>query len=234
MNPRWMSGAVGSIPSLTRSGRPSDSLAASAPSGRQSTALRASQAACSRACAVGPSPPAAVTVARGRSWAWSGARGHRSTGWGGVPVQVVPPRARPLRVPAVRAAEFLRRRCGSARCVDRCVNAMTVPHAPDLDRERGGCGMWLACGDDHAPESRRGRARGHGRGPPVAPGAKRPRRMEKCSPKLGVSDAASCTRLTPPPGRLARPLEKHVRQTARRGRRAAVDDLPGGPPQAIA
>ena len=37
--PRWMSGAVGSIPSFTRSGRPSPSCASSAPSGRASTAF---------------------------------------------------------------------------------------------------------------------------------------------------------------------------------------------------
>src|SRR3954447_8072379 len=47
--PTWMSGAVGSMPSLTRSGRPSASacasFAASAPSGRQSTAFRARYAA---------------------------------------------------------------------------------------------------------------------------------------------------------------------------------------------
>ena len=38
--PRWMSGAVGSIPSFTRSGRPASSCSASAPSGSTSTALR--------------------------------------------------------------------------------------------------------------------------------------------------------------------------------------------------
>src|SRR6185312_8117055 len=42
-----MSAAVGSTPSLTRSGRPSPSLRSSAPSGRQSTTLRVSQAAVS-------------------------------------------------------------------------------------------------------------------------------------------------------------------------------------------
>src|ERR1700760_2302136 len=42
-----MSAAVGSTPSLTRSGRPSVSLRSRAPSGRQSTTLRASQAAVS-------------------------------------------------------------------------------------------------------------------------------------------------------------------------------------------
>src|ERR1700759_1257780 len=45
--PRWMSADVGSTPSLTRSGRPSPSLRSSAPSGRQSTTLRVSQAALS-------------------------------------------------------------------------------------------------------------------------------------------------------------------------------------------
>src|ERR1700744_1305274 len=44
-----MSGAVGSIPSLPRSRRPDCSLRSSSPSGRQSTALRASHAACSAA-----------------------------------------------------------------------------------------------------------------------------------------------------------------------------------------
>src|SRR4051812_39101440 len=38
--PRWMSAAVGSIPSFTRSGRPSSSLRSRAPSGRASTTLR--------------------------------------------------------------------------------------------------------------------------------------------------------------------------------------------------
>src|SRR3954451_1337853 len=38
--PRWMSGAVGSIPSLTRSGRPSASCRSRAPSGSASTAFR--------------------------------------------------------------------------------------------------------------------------------------------------------------------------------------------------
>ena len=46
--PRWMSGAVGSMPSFTRSGRPSSaacsSFSASAPSGSESTALRARNA----------------------------------------------------------------------------------------------------------------------------------------------------------------------------------------------
>ena len=47
MWPRWMSGAVGSSPSLTRSGRPSRASLRSleAPAGRQSTALRARNAA---------------------------------------------------------------------------------------------------------------------------------------------------------------------------------------------
>src|SRR5579859_2941262 len=40
--PTWMSGEVTSMPSLTRSGRPSLSLASSPPSGRTSTALRVS------------------------------------------------------------------------------------------------------------------------------------------------------------------------------------------------
>src|SRR5919206_1182682 len=40
--PTWMSGEVTSIPSLTRSGRPSASLRSSPPSGRTSTALRVS------------------------------------------------------------------------------------------------------------------------------------------------------------------------------------------------
>ena len=48
MWPRWRSGAVGSSPSLTRSGRPAASRSASAPAGRQSTALRASWAAVAR------------------------------------------------------------------------------------------------------------------------------------------------------------------------------------------
>src|SRR3954471_7215426 len=43
--PRWMSGAVGSIPSFTRSGRPSFRRASSAPAGNESTALRVSHAA---------------------------------------------------------------------------------------------------------------------------------------------------------------------------------------------
>src|SRR4051794_2804911 len=43
--PRWTSGAVGSRPSFTRSGRPSASLRSSAPAGRQSTASRARKAA---------------------------------------------------------------------------------------------------------------------------------------------------------------------------------------------
>src|SRR5215218_9721178 len=38
--PRWMSAVVGSIPSLTRSGRPSPSCSASRPSGSTSTAFR--------------------------------------------------------------------------------------------------------------------------------------------------------------------------------------------------
>src|SRR4051794_27368009 len=38
--PRWMSGAVGSIPSFTRSGRPSPSLRSRAPDGSASTAFR--------------------------------------------------------------------------------------------------------------------------------------------------------------------------------------------------
>ena len=38
--PMWMSGEVTSIPSLTRSGRPSFSFASSPPSGRTSTAFR--------------------------------------------------------------------------------------------------------------------------------------------------------------------------------------------------
>ena len=42
--PTWTSGAVGSIPSFTRSGRPSASLRSSSPSGRTSTALRVSSA----------------------------------------------------------------------------------------------------------------------------------------------------------------------------------------------
>src|SRR5437588_3643579 len=42
-----MSGAVGSMPSLTRRDRPKPSFRSSSPSGRQSTALRASQAATS-------------------------------------------------------------------------------------------------------------------------------------------------------------------------------------------
>ena len=38
--PTWMSGEVTSMPSLTRSGRPSFSFASSPPAGRTSTALR--------------------------------------------------------------------------------------------------------------------------------------------------------------------------------------------------
>src|ERR687890_2153544 len=38
--PTWMSGDVTSMPSLTRSGRPSASLRSSSPSGRTCTALR--------------------------------------------------------------------------------------------------------------------------------------------------------------------------------------------------
>ncbi len=45
VKPRWISGAVGSMPSLTRSGRPCASLARRPPSGRQSTALRVRKAA---------------------------------------------------------------------------------------------------------------------------------------------------------------------------------------------
>ncbi len=41
MWPRWMSAVVGSIPSLTRSGRPSESCSSSLPAGRTSTAFRA-------------------------------------------------------------------------------------------------------------------------------------------------------------------------------------------------
>ncbi len=52
--PRWMSGAVGSIPSLTRSGRPSASCSASAPSGSTSTAFAARRSACARGSAMGP------------------------------------------------------------------------------------------------------------------------------------------------------------------------------------
>src|SRR5438270_6903039 len=51
--PRWMSGAVGSMPNLNRNGRPSReapaSFSSSAPSGSESTASRASQAAVSAA-----------------------------------------------------------------------------------------------------------------------------------------------------------------------------------------
>src|SRR5689334_16456455 len=42
--PTWMSGDVTSIPSLTRSGRPSASFASRAPAGRTCTALRVSSA----------------------------------------------------------------------------------------------------------------------------------------------------------------------------------------------
>src|ERR671937_3053740 len=38
--PRWMSGAVGSMPSFTRSGRPSATLRSSSPCGSTSTACR--------------------------------------------------------------------------------------------------------------------------------------------------------------------------------------------------
>src|SRR6266540_1205846 len=46
--PRWMSGPVGSIPSLTRSGLPRASLRSSSPSGSTSTALRVSSVAIER------------------------------------------------------------------------------------------------------------------------------------------------------------------------------------------
>src|SRR5215210_2466062 len=51
--PRWTSAAVGSRPSLTRSGRPSASRRSSAPAGRQSTALRARWAAVRAASGAG-------------------------------------------------------------------------------------------------------------------------------------------------------------------------------------
>src|SRR3984885_12226605 len=57
VKPRWMSGAVGSIPSFTRSGRPSPSSRSSSPSGRQSTAFRVSHAAASRAPAMAGAEP---------------------------------------------------------------------------------------------------------------------------------------------------------------------------------
>src|SRR4051812_8104458 len=72
--PRWMSGAVGSSPSLTRRGRPSRaavaSLASRAPAGRLSTALRARKAASEAGSAIwpnailGPSRPGLAAVAR--------------------------------------------------------------------------------------------------------------------------------------------------------------------------
>src|SRR2546430_2591863 len=47
-NPRWMSGDVASIPSLTRSGRPSFSLRSSSPFGSTSTAFRVRSASAIR------------------------------------------------------------------------------------------------------------------------------------------------------------------------------------------
>src|SRR5689334_21793584 len=49
-----MSGAVGSIPSLTRSGRPFSSWRSSSPAGRASTALRSRYRACSDGVVKGP------------------------------------------------------------------------------------------------------------------------------------------------------------------------------------
>src|SRR4051812_48647022 len=82
--PRWMSGAVGSSPSLTRSGRPSRaavaSLASSAPAGRLSTALRARNAASVEGSAIRPnailgrSRPGLRRLARGCVRAVPGAR----------------------------------------------------------------------------------------------------------------------------------------------------------------
>src|SRR6266545_6011898 len=51
--PMWMSGEVTSIPSLTRSGRPSFSLASSPPSGSTSTALRVRSEIATRATLAG-------------------------------------------------------------------------------------------------------------------------------------------------------------------------------------
>src|SRR4029077_14138852 len=88
--PRWMSGAVGSIPSFTRNCRPSSracaSLLASAPSGRLSTALRASQAAsrggpCAAASvAFGMEANARLSPSRGSHRA-ARCRGQRHRGW---------------------------------------------------------------------------------------------------------------------------------------------------------
>ena len=65
--PRWRSGAVGSSPSFTRSGRPSERRCASASAGRQSTALRARYVAVATASGAGVSirPNANVSPSRG-------------------------------------------------------------------------------------------------------------------------------------------------------------------------
>src|SRR6185312_1099283 len=66
-----MSAAVGSTPSLTRSGRRSPSLRSSAPSGRQSTTLRLSQAAVSEGSGLTAGAIAADARARA-TWSSSG------------------------------------------------------------------------------------------------------------------------------------------------------------------
>ena len=65
--PRWMSGAVGSTPSLTRRGRPNASLAASSPGGRHSTRPRAARRAA-----------ASLSGRPGRAWRGGGSRRGRS------------------------------------------------------------------------------------------------------------------------------------------------------------
>src|SRR3954470_3572269 len=62
--PRWMSAAVGSSPSLTRSGRPPASFSASAPRGSSSTALRTRCAAVPAASGAGSSIRANASVLR--------------------------------------------------------------------------------------------------------------------------------------------------------------------------
>src|SRR4051812_44388920 len=78
--PRWTSAAVGSRPSLTRSGRPSARRRSSAPDGRQATALRARWAAVRAASgAVSAIRPNARVAARPRVGARErGTRGSRA------------------------------------------------------------------------------------------------------------------------------------------------------------
>src|SRR5918998_95215 len=60
--PRWTSAAVGSRPSLTRSGRSSASRRSSAPAGRHSTALRARGAGVRAAAVADDDTPAVVPL----------------------------------------------------------------------------------------------------------------------------------------------------------------------------